>query len=191
MNFITDSSIYIQASYDLRPISLRCDPSDDTSQCFLSIDRVTGELNYAVKTNFTVYKTGNGSNEKKVISWIEGEREHCNHPENNYLFGYVDFTTSSLSLIACIPTSITIDMDEWIASFSTDNSLFATGSGDAESGKLQLLIFNTMTGKVQVNSQLKGLTEELGAAENLIWIWGIDFYNPSSSSSSSSASSSS
>jgi len=56
-----------------------------------------------------------------------------------------------------------------------DGSLFATASGDADTGVPQLLIFNTVTGKTILNSNLTGLTESLNSWEGMMAIWSVDW----------------
>jgi len=68
-------------------------------------------------------------------------------------------------------------MDEWIASFSLDSTLMATGSGDSETGMPQLLVFNTSNANVVLNTNLTGLAEALKSADKLFNIWSVDFVN--------------
>jgi hypothetical protein len=56
-----------------------------------------------------------------------------------------------------------------------DGSMFATGSGDAETGIPQLLVFDTTTAQLVVNTTLPGLGAALGAKDNLFDIWSVDF----------------
>ncbi len=56
-----------------------------------------------------------------------------------------------------------------------DGTLFATGSGDAETGEGQLLVFNTANGKTTLNTDLSGLKTALKAADGLFFIWSVDW----------------
>jgi len=165
---------WVQASYDQRPTI--CGP-DDSSLCLLSVDASSGDLKNAVYTNFTIYKYGPqlGSVSTQRLAWMEGFEDLCQHPYNDYLFAQVDLMKASAKPIACIPQNVTVHMDEWICSFSLDGKLFATGSGDAETGTPQLLIFDTQTANTVLNSRLDGLAERLKSAENLFVIWSVDW----------------
>jgi hypothetical protein len=66
-------------------------------------------------------------------------------------------------------------MDEWIAGFSLDNTMFATGSGNTETGIIQLLVFDVATAQPIVDAHLDGLAEELKAADGFILVWSVDW----------------
>lgn len=106
--------------------------------------------------------------------WMEGFEELCNHPYDDFLFASVNLATAKATPIACIPQNVTVQMDEWISSFSLDGLLFATGSGDSE-GNAQLLVFHVPTASVLLNTNLDGLAEALGAADNIYDIWSVDW----------------
>ncbi len=42
----------------------------------------------------------------------------CNHPYNDFLFATVNLHTVKATPIACISKNVTVQMDEWISSFS-------------------------------------------------------------------------
>jgi len=169
------STFYIQGSYDLREQKDWCAPVN-SDMCLLAVNSNTGSLLSAKWTNFTVYKYGPpipGKN-GELLAWVEGFDSLCRHPFDNFLFASVNVSSATASPIACISRNVTIDMDEWIASFSSDGTMMATGSGDY-TGVPQLLVFNTNTGEVDVNSDLSGLGRALGARDNLFNIWSVDF----------------
>ena len=64
-----------------------------------------------------------------------------------------------------------------MSAFSSDDLLFATGSGNSETGDMQVLVFDTRTGDVKVNTDLPGLKKALGVSEiaPFIDIWGLAF----------------
>lgn len=106
---------------------------------------------------------------------MEGFADLCKHPYNDFLFASVDLSTATATPISCIPTDVTVQMDEWISSFSLDGTLFATGSGDAETGSGQLLVFHVPSGQLLLNSTLPGLAQELKSADNFFFVWSVDF----------------
>jgi len=167
-------SFWIQGSYDLRDNP--CAP-EDSDMCLLNLDGTTGALNSATYTNWTIYKYGPMLNTGEMLTWMEGFDSLCKHPYNDFLFAKVDLSTATATPIACITQSVTVDMDEWIASFSLDGSLFATGSGDAETAYPQLLVFDTSTGATTLNSTLPGLAEALKTYQNLFVVWSVDWVN--------------
>lgn len=166
---------YVQASYDLRPPAQMCNPNDSTQQCLLEIDVASGQLLGSKPMNVTVYKYAR-STAPVVRAWMEGSDALCSDPYNNFLFG--DFNTTSAQLtgdFACISHNSTIHMDEWVSSFSLDNSVLATASGNAEGEDAQLLVFDSRSGQTLLNSDLSSLPQALGASQNLIWVWSVDF----------------
>jgi hypothetical protein len=167
-------SYYVQASYDLRP--LKCAPVA-SDLCLLQIDASTGVIRNATYTNYTVYGYSDKTNAQGArLAWVEGFDSLCQHPYNNFLFANVNLATAKATPIACIASDVTVDMDEWIASFSLDDALFATGSGNAETGEVELLVFDTATAHTVLNTKLKGLPAALGAYLKLVWVWGVDFF---------------
>jgi len=164
---------YVQASYDLR--TNPCAPAQ-SDECLLAISTLTGNLTSSLWTNYTVYKYAQQmDSNSNILAWVDGFYSTCNNPYNDYAFATVNLKTAKATLGNCIQHNVTVVMDEWISSFSNDDTLFATGSGDAESGEPQLLVFSVSTGKALVNSKLPGLAKALGASMGLFDIWSVDF----------------
>jgi len=109
-----------------------------------------------------------------ILAWLEGFDQLCNNPENNFLFAEVNLQTAKATPVACISQDVVVHMDEWIASFSLDGSMMATGSGDGEA-PAQLLVLNTQTGKTILNSDLSGLKQALKSTDGLFFIWSVDW----------------
>jgi hypothetical protein len=168
----TTKKYYVQGSYDKRP--QKCAPKD-SDLCLLQIDAGTGKLETAKYTNWTVYKYGKQLSDGTILAFVEGFDELCKHPYNNYLFAKVNLNTATATPIACISRDVTIQMDEWISSFSKDQSLFATGSRFG--GNAQFLVLNTTNAQTVINSKLEGLDKALGTQLGLYWIWSVDFLN--------------
>jgi len=167
---------YVQGGYDLRKLNERCAPVD-SDECLLRIDANTGNMLSAKWVNFTVYKYANYLNDDgTILGFLEGFEELCDHPYDNFLFANVDLEKATAIPIKCIPKDVVIHEAQWISSFSKDNSLFATASGDAE-GESQLIIFESANANVKINNHLEGLGKALNAAEGLFWIWSVDFIN--------------
>ena len=180
VHYITDDTFYVQAGYDLR--EEKCAP-EAADECLLKLDVKTGELIEATFTNYTVYAyagvpvlDARVSAGPIVQAWMAGFADECpseNSPNPGFAFGTVDLSTAKATKTACLASNATIDMDEWVASFSADGSLFATGSGNAYGDPSQLLVVDTASGKPVFQSELKSLPKTLGAAQNLIWIWSV------------------
>ena len=64
----------------------------------------------------------------------------------------LNLTDATTEPIACIQKKTSIQEEEWISSFSSDNSLFAQAS--AFGSEVQYLTFNATTGATIVNSNL-------------------------------------
>jgi hypothetical protein len=169
----TGNVFWVQGSYDLR--DTHCGP-EDSSECLLAIDSNTGKLINATYTpDYTVYKYAQAINSGQINTWVFGFDSTCQDPYNDFAFASVSLGSASATLQKCITHNATVDEDEWIASFNADDSLLATGSGDAETGIPQLLVFDINTGKAAVNTNLPGLAKALHAAEGLFAIWSVDF----------------
>jgi hypothetical protein len=170
----------VQASYDLRDAAKRCAPVN-SDECLLSLNAETGELLTSQWTNWTVYKWGppiKGHGPKastQRLTWMYGFEGKCQHPYEDFLFAAVDPATATATPIACMSKNTTVHMDEWIADFNAEGSLFATGSGDAETGIPQLLVFDPSTGKTVLDSKLSGLAQALGSVDKFVFVWGVDF----------------
>jgi len=174
-HFLDESTntFWIQGSYDLRDAS--CGPSDD-DQCLLAIDSNTGNLTSAMYTNWTVYKYGSSlDGSGSMTAWLNGFDQLCKHPYDDFLFAKVNLQMATATPIACIPSDVTVQMDEWIASFSLDDSLFATASGDQYTGVGQLLVFDVQTGVLSLNTTLSGLAQELNSADGFFFVWSVDW----------------
>eukprot|EP00003_Mantamonas_plastica_P024871 TRINITY_DN4740_c0_g1_i1.p1 TRINITY_DN4740_c0_g1~~TRINITY_DN4740_c0_g1_i1.p1 ORF type:complete len:383 (+),score=138.99 TRINITY_DN4740_c0_g1_i1:51-1199(+) len=164
---------FVQASYDLREKT--CGPSA-ASLCLLQLDVSSGALVSAKYTpNWTAYKYGKQNQNGKVLTWVNGFDKECQHPYNDFAFASVDLNTANATLISCIPKDVTVQEDEWESSFSHDDSMMATASGNAEKPHPQVLVFDTSSAKAILNAELTGLNKALGAAEGLLWVWGVEF----------------
>ena len=167
---------YAQASYDLRNETARCQAPHDSSLCMIAIDETTGAVVTSTYTNYTVYKFNQGSpSSSAVLGFIEGFPERCyqNETESSYAFGTVDLSNpASPTFIACLDTNIV--MDEWISTFSSDGSEFATASGDTEANG-QLLVADTQSGKVKLNADISSLGKTLGSENGLFLVLSIDY----------------
>ena len=138
----------------------------------------TGELIHSKESvDFTVYAFSdqapiNGS----VLVWIEIDEKVCEH---TYGFANYHLKNGTIDFIACIPKKVVDDEMPNMAAFSSNDKFFATGSGNSETGDLQLLIFDAQTGEVKVNTDLPGLKKALGVSEiaPFIDIWGLGFMN--------------
>eukprot|EP01094_Clydonella_sp_ATCC50884_P000273 TRINITY_DN1021_c0_g1_i2.p1 TRINITY_DN1021_c0_g1~~TRINITY_DN1021_c0_g1_i2.p1 ORF type:complete len:336 (+),score=71.36 TRINITY_DN1021_c0_g1_i2:100-1107(+) len=172
--YLASGKYWVQASYDKRHESEWCDPNNDAALCLLQVDQKSGELLSSTFTNYTVYKFADTPNANgTVLSFMFGFEGLCRHPYEDFLFANVNLTSAEATPIACIPQKVTIQEDEWISSFSQDRSMFATASGFGS--ELQFLSFNATTGAVLANTDLPNLAKTLGAAEGLVFIWGVDF----------------
>jgi len=175
-HYYDDSSntYWVQASYDLREESEWCAPNN-ADLCLLSVDGLTGDLLSAKWTNWTVYKFGPQQTDGNFLTWMYGFESLCKHPYDDFLFAYVNLADASATPIACIEKNVTVHEDEWISSFSLDGTLFATGSGDAETGVPQVLVFKAKTGATLLNTALPGLAAALKTIDGIFMIWSVDF----------------
>jgi hypothetical protein len=94
---------------------------------------------------------------------------------NSFAFGRVNLAAATAELIACIPKTVTVHEAEWIAHFNDAGTLLATASGDTEVGSAQLLVFDTRTAGVVLETSLDGLAKALGAYEGLFAVWAVAF----------------
>jgi len=169
----SSSSFWIQGGYDLRDNP--CAP-EDSDECLLLIDSTTGNLTQATFTNWTIYNFGfSQQSSTQRLVWMEGFDSVCNDPYNNFLFASVDLNNAIANPLVCIPSTAIIQMDEWISSFSLDGNYFATGSGDAETGTGQLLIFDPSSGKIILQSDLSEIVKLFNPADGLFDIWSVDW----------------
>lgn len=176
---VRGGSVYVQASYDLRPQNEWCDPSSDAALCLIEIDAETGALGATTPTpDYTMYNVARpvgGSGGTSVLAFVEGFRAQCPSQEGSYAFATVDLTTANATLVACADPSVVIETAPWTSSFSLDNTLLAQANGNAETGELHLVIFDAATGAALVDSKLPGVPETLGAASKLVDIWAVEW----------------
>jgi len=170
------NKFWFQASYPLTPAAY-CN-SDQTQLCLISIDGSSGKMLSTVFTNYTVYKfAGNLDSNGNVLAWLYGFENLCNNPYDDFLFARVNLNTGKATPLGCIPKNVIDQEDEWISDFSNDNprpTLFATASGDGDSGMAQVILLSTNGSLVFTNS-LPGLGEALGSASGIYWIWAVSF----------------
>eukprot|EP01116_Phalansterium_solitarium_P011732 TRINITY_DN2749_c0_g2_i1.p1 TRINITY_DN2749_c0_g2~~TRINITY_DN2749_c0_g2_i1.p1 ORF type:complete len:368 (+),score=120.92 TRINITY_DN2749_c0_g2_i1:54-1106(+) len=165
------STYWLQASGDLRGTICGQVSSDE---CLLALDATTGALKSSVYTNFTVNKFGPADSSGSLLAWVEGFDDFCENPGDDFLFAKLDLTTAKATPIACIRN--VLNANEWIASFSLDGSMMATGSGDSQ-GPAQLVVFNTTDASTVVNTDLAGLGQQLKGKNGVFYIWSIDWIN--------------
>jgi len=166
---------WVQGSYPLNSAA-RCS-QHDPDLCLMALDSQSGRLLSTKSTNFTVYKYAQApAKDGTLLVWVFGFSEVCKHPYNDFAFAKLSLDTAQATLIACMDRNITLHMDEWITSFSADDTLMATGSGNAETADPQLLVLDTRTGHAVVNSKLEGLADALKAEFHMIEIWSVDFF---------------
>jgi hypothetical protein len=169
------NTFYFQASYDLR--AQTCGPHS-SSQCLLALDMASGELlNSTYTPQYQVYKFGRNHNGGNVSAFMIGFNEFCTGADNSssYVFGKVNLDSAVGYPIGCIPPSVILQEDEWIASFSMDETLLATGSGNGDGDDPQLIVFETASGKVVKQSQLSGLAKALHGKMGLVFLWALEF----------------
>mmetsp|Transcript_10947 Transcript_10947/g.44775 ORF Transcript_10947/g.44775 Transcript_10947/m.44775 type:complete len:136 (-) Transcript_10947:1368-1775(-) len=111
-----------------------------------------------------------------VLCFAFGYESLCQHPYESYLFLNLNLEDASTEPVACIWRNTTIQDDEWISSFNTENTLFATAN--AFGSELQYLTFDASTGATLVETTLPGLANELHASAGLVFFWGVDFAPP-------------
>lgn len=172
--YLANGTYWVQASHDTRPSSEWCDPHNDAAQCLIALDQKTGALLSSTFTNYTVYKFADAPNANgTVLAFLFGFESLCRHPYEDFLFANVNLTSAEADPIACMPRDVSIQEAEWISSFSPDRSMFATASGFGS--ELQFLSLDARTGAALADTDLSGLAKTLGAAEGLVFIWGVDF----------------
>ena len=170
----TAQRMWVQGSYDLRDTPCAPHRSD---LCLLTIDTASGALLGSTYSNGTVvYAWGPTVDAQgRRLVWLEGFDDVCQHPFNNFGFGFMDLSTSIATLQACIPSNVTI-FDEFVAGFSADGRLLATASGPSPP---HLSVFRTADGSVQLNVPLTDLGPKLGAFQDMVWVWAVDVRTPS------------
>lgn len=171
------NAFFAQASYPLAP-SAGCS-TDGTQQCLVAINATSGEVLYTKgPLPFTVYAwSPNTLEDGSLVAWVYGFESVCKDPYDDYAFAKVNLATGAASLIACIPKGIVVDTDPWIGAFSADGSVYVTGSGNMETGEVQLLAFDVANGALTLNTSLPGLKLTLGVSADMpfIDIWAAAF----------------
>jgi len=166
---------YAQGLHDLRSPQ-QCGHGDNAA-CLLGINTKNGELKSSTYNNFTIYKFGNNLNKtsSQLLTWIKGYDNVCHHGNNDFLFAELNLATGIATPVACIPQDVELPFNQMIASFSLDETLFATGYGDEKNGAAQLVVFNTKTGEVVLDSNLAAVRESLASANGLFFVWSVDW----------------
>jgi hypothetical protein len=169
--------LYFQAAYDLNNVG--CAPLA-YEQCLLAVNTTTGALLSAKYSpqQYQVFKYGAGINDAgDIAAFMEGFNSFCGVPSNGsaVAFGRINLNTATATPHACVPQSVVIDTDDWIASYNQHETILATASGNGEGDPPQFISFNVSTGQPLVNTQLTGLAKALGADMGLIFVWGVEF----------------
>lgn len=169
---------YAQGSYPLTQ-EAHCS-TDETDQCLFAINATTGEFISSKRTKeWVAYKYEDaldGVKDDTVLAWVFGFQETCGKDLNAYAFAKVHLPTGSAELIACISKDDHVHYNPNMGGFSHDNAIFATGSGNPYTGSMQLLAFDTKTGKTVLNSDLKNLPKDLGVNLDeapFVMVWGM------------------
>lgn len=178
---------YAQGSYPLTP-DAHCG-ADESSQCLFAINSTTGELlsskalRHGLAGNFQVYRYMDGpvAADGTVLAWGFGFQDTCGHNLNSFAFARVHLATATPTRIACADQSATVHMKPEMGAFSSDGTRFAFAAGDSvETGLRQLLVYETATGKLILNSDLKALPKALGVSSDAPFfaIWGLAHMPP-------------
>ena len=134
--------------------------------------------------NFQVYRYAdvNVSADGTILAWGFGFQDACNTTLDSYAFARVHLATATATRIACIDQShATVRMSPEMSAFSHDQRRFAFATGDSvETGMRQLLVFDTASGAVLLNSKLDGLPAALGVSPitPFFAIWGLAHMTP-------------
>ena len=163
---------HTQGSYPLTDKAACSKVQSDS--CMFAINATTGEFLWSKKTpDFEVYKYEdalaypNGvDKDGTVLAWVFGFQKTCGKDLNSFAFARVHLATATAKLIACIPKKDVVHYNPNMAGFSHDNTRFATGSGNPYTGSMQLLVFDTKTGKTILDSSLPTLPAALGVAKD-------------------------
>ena len=169
---------YAQGSYPLTK-DARCD-ADDTTSCLFAINSTSGALlsSHPLPT-FQVYRYADQpvSADGTVLAWGFGFQDVCNRTLDSYAFARVHLASATATRVACIDEEkATIHKSPEMGAFSSDASRFAFATGDSvETGLRQLIVFDTATGAVLLNSKLDGLPKALGVSPiaPFFAIWGL------------------
>jgi len=170
---------YTQCSYPLND-TVKCS-NNDTDQCLVALDATTGAfLSSKLMNKVEIYSWApHPDKDGSMLAWVFGFMDVCKHPYNDFAFARVHPANATAELIACIPHNVTVDMDENIAAFTQDGTLFATGSGNAETGHVQILVLEPSTGALALQTNLTGIKEALGVSTDapFVNVWAVNWMN--------------
>lgn len=124
-----------------------------------------------------MYSFGATNADGSVHAFVFGFESECQHPYNNFAFATIDLKSGKATLVACVAKDVVIDTDPTVGAFSPDGTLFATGSGNSETGVVQLVVLDPTTGEAVLNSSLPGLKKSLGVSNvaPFINVWGVSW----------------
>merc|ERR1712159_383323 len=145
-----------------------------------AVNASTGELLWSKRTpEFTAYKyedalTGVRA-DGTVLAWGFGFQDKCGHDLNSFAFARVHLASGTAELVACIPKKSTVHFNPSMGGVSHDNSRFATGSGNPNTGSMQLLVFDATSGETILSSDLAGLPTALGVSKDAPFaaVWAL------------------
>lgn len=169
---------YFQGSYPLNA-KATCS-ADQTQECMAAIDVATGEVVSSVGPNaFTVYSfhqvpvAADGT----VLAFVFGFEGECKDGLNDFAFARVDLKAGTATRIACMDKAVNVNTNPNVGSFSPDGKLFATGSGNSETGEVELIVLDTATGARVLDSSLPGLKAALRVSKQapFINVWGVSW----------------
>ena len=123
------------------------------------------------------FQPGAPSSNGDVLAFVFGFESVCNNGLNNFAFARVNITSGAATLIACMDKSVSINTSPNVGSFSPDGSLFATSSGNSETGAVQVVVLDTATGSKVLDSSLPGLKKALRVSTEapFINVWGVSW----------------
>lgn len=173
----TSGTYYFQGSYPL--VSKWACSETQSDECLVALDAGTGDIISSVGPNsYTVYSFhSTASQDGTVLAFVFGFEDKCKHPYNDFAFANVNLTSGEASFIACMDKSVSINTNPNVGNFSPDGKLFATGSGNSETGEVQLIVLDTATGAKVLDSTLPGLKTALKVSKQapFINVWGISW----------------
>ena len=175
-----DDTFLFQGSYDLRDVT--CGPQS-SSQCLITLNASTGHLLRAVHTpNYQVFKfarsgsspTQTGEGGLNVLAFAQGSACGGQNATWGYEFVTINTISANASLVSCVDPNLVLQEDEWVASFSPDGSILATGSGNGDGDDPQLVVLDVKSGDIAVSTTLTGLAKALKAKMGLVFIWALE-----------------
>jgi len=197
------ATLYVQASYDLRPPAQWCVPGKDAATCTLALNTTSGALLAAVGPNaFSVddvcredeWRTNTGTGgggvgaptPATVLAMVEGGFAAQCSVRGDYAIVMDALPAANASLVACLARNATIDEAAWESTFISLSGggctsgvpapgacAWVTASGDADTGAPQLLVYDAASGDVTLDTALPGLAAALGAASGLFDVWAL------------------